>query len=446
MPRILIINVYSTLNKGDAAIVMSQIQALRAACPEAEITVQSWNPETDGANLDCPVVGPFFDMVSERHPEWGPLRRHYHTASLFVKTWAEAKRRKRKNGRPGAGLPAGTHEALDAYEGADLVVSVGGNFLYAYPGHNSFSFLKHCHQLLIAQAMGKPVVMLAQSLGPLDSPLFRRLLRRIVNRCKLVFVREELSAEFLRTLGCRKEHVGLTPDSAFLLSPAPAEEAGSYLAGAAVPDGPIRIGVSVRHWEYPGSADPDAQTRDYVQTMADTLDWMIETWDATVIVFPQCISPSQDDRTCARAIYEQTRHQDRVILIEEDLDPSLIKALYGRMDLFVGTRMHANILATAMFTPTLAISYQPKTDGIMRMLGMEERKLPIADLTSEALRQKLTALWADREDVRGQLRQRIAELQERARHDVLKVVGVLGLQSIESELATDGRDAGYSRV
>ena len=43
---------------------------------------------------------------------------------------------------------------LEEFARADLVISVGGNFLYAYPGRNSFSYLKHCHQILMAQLMG----------------------------------------------------------------------------------------------------------------------------------------------------------------------------------------------------------------------------------------------------------------------------------------------------
>lgn len=423
--RILITNIFSTENKGDAAIAAAQIAAVSAALPEAEVAAQSWNPGRDCHHLDCRVVGPFFEMVSQTHPDWPPLRRHAHTAATLARTLFAASWFRMTGRLPRPFLPARLREPLEEFARADLVISVGGNFLYAYPGRNSFSFLKHCHQILLAQEMGKPVVLLAQSLGPVSVPLHVRLLRRIVDRAAFVLVREELSLKALEDLGVRKGHVRLTPDTAFLLPPAPAEAAEAFLARHRVPQDSVRIGITVRDWEYPGSADSSAKTRDFYIIMGEVIDWMVREWGAHVLLLPQCISPDQDDRRCMANVAEHVREKDRLRVVNDDISPGLLKAICGRLDLFIGTRMHSNIFATAMTTPTFAISYQPKTDGIMRMLDMERWKAPIAEITADSLRARLAELWSERASVRAHLAERIPAIQDQATCDIRNTLSQL---------------------
>ena len=431
MRRVLLINVFSTLNKGDAAIAMSQIAMLRGLWPGVEITVQSWNPASDAPRLDAPVVGPFFEMVSEKHPEWSRKRQMAYTLSVLARTLTSAKWFRLTKRAPRLALSDEAKTALDAYAQADLVVSVGGNFLYAYAGKNSFSFLKHCHQIVMAQTMGKPVVLLAQSLGPVDSPKLRRLMRRVVNRSRRVLVREELSLSFLRELGTQSAHIALTPDSAFLLLPAPPEDGERALASLGFGPGAPRVGMTVRGWEYPNHGDSDVRSQAYHENIAKTIDWMIETWGARVILLPQCITPDADDRDCMRKVYALVRNKEQAVSVEDDWTPGLLKAICGRLDLFVGTRMHSNIFATAMHTPTLAISYQPKTDGIMKMLGMERWRILIEDVTFERLQSLLTDLWAERKAVRQSLAVRVAEMQLRALNDLQSLL--ISLNAIQQD-------------
>lgn len=414
--KILIINVFSTENKGDAAIVISQIAAMRAALPTAEFVVQSWNPARDSTVLDCQVVGPFFEMVSALHPDWSKPRQFAHTVAIWVKTTAAAGWFK-SFGKLPRHLTPRLRELLGHYGTADLIVSVGGNFLYAFPGLNSFSFLKHCHQIRIAQIMGKPVVLFAQSLGPVTTRLHRRMLRTIVNKSDRVLVREELSVLALNALGTRSDHISVTPDTAFLLTPASCAAAEAFLEQIGVGPDVVRVGMTVRDWQYPGSADSDAKTAEFHRVIAALVDWMAVTLGARVVMLPQCISPDQDDRLCMSRVAEHVRMAAHLTVVNEDVPPDLLKAICGRFDLFIGTRMHSNIFSTAMTTPTIAISYQPKTDGIMQMLGMKKWTLPIADLTFESARSKVEALWQERDHVRETLRRRIVEIQDKARAD-----------------------------
>jgi colanic acid/amylovoran biosynthesis protein len=124
-------------------------------------------------------------------------------------------------------------------------------------------------------------------------------------------------------------------------------------------------------------------------------------------------------------VAEHVREKDRLRVVNDDISPGLLKAICGRLDLFIGTRMHSNIFATAMTTPTFAISYQPKTDGIMRMLDMERWKAPIAEITADSLRARLAELWSERASVRAHLAERIPAIQDQATCDIRNTLSQL---------------------
>ena len=88
-----------------------------------------------------------------------------------------------------------------------------------------------------------------------------------------------------------------------------------------------------------------------------------------------------------------------------------IKDLIGRMDLFVGTRMHSSVYALAMRVPALAIAYQPKTRGTMQQLGLDDFVVPIEDVSTVRFQEKFEQLSRRREEIRDLLSARIPEIQ-----------------------------------
>jgi colanic acid/amylovoran biosynthesis protein len=107
------------------------------------------------------------------------------------------------------------------------------------------------------------------------------------------------------------------------------------------------------------------------------------------------------------------RH-DRVRIVEDELAAAEIKWLCGRMDFVVGTRMHSNIFALSCGVPTVAIAYQPKTEGIMSDLGLAECVVPIGGMELEEL-QRAFDLVVDRSaEIRRHLASMIPAIQEKA--------------------------------
>ena len=76
--------------------------------------------------------------------------------------------------------------------------------------------------------------------------------------------------------------------------------------------------------------------------------------------------------------------------------------------------MHANIAATSMCVPTLAIAYSHKSYGIMRILGMEKYVLDFRTMTFGEMTFGIDDLWRDREKIKVELRSNVEIIKHRA--------------------------------
>lgn len=92
----------------------------------------------------------------------------------------------------------------------DLVaVTPGGRFTDGY---------KNARTLLtpaVAQMLGKPVIILHQSVGPIEKPDHKKLLTDVLKKCRLILIRDDRSLEFLKNLGIPAPKMVLSRDVAF---------------------------------------------------------------------------------------------------------------------------------------------------------------------------------------------------------------------------------------
>jgi colanic acid/amylovoran biosynthesis protein len=102
-------------------------------------------------------------------------------------------------------------------------------------------------------------------------------------------------------------------------------------------------------------------------------------------------------------------------VLTDSFDHRTIKAMYGDLDLLVGTRFHSVIFAMTSSVPVLAIEYEHKTSGIMHDLGLDEWVHDIATVDAATLIAGLRGLVARRAEVMARLAERMPAYQARAR-------------------------------
>jgi colanic acid/amylovoran biosynthesis protein len=386
--RILITNGYSWCNKGDAAIAIATLTLLRKQWPQTKITVVSLTPEIDGPHYRRYGAEVTKDFFSDSRLSKNSLTKILKLAKTVLQVGVSI-----ISYRVGVDirniLPADKYEILRKYLEAELIISSGGGFL-----NDSYGsiFLLQLFQIFVSVSLKKPTIICAQSIGPMKGRIHKFIVRMILSKADLITVREKLSKVLLAKMKVAAP-VYVTADMTFSLDQ-PAKACSNRLLSGKAP--PI-VGITVQKWVYPGSSSPSKEYENYVKVLASFIDHFTEEKNATIFLIPQVIGPKEDDdREAARDVSQWVKHKEKIVVLESDCSPFEIIHLIGQMDLFVGTRMHSNIFSLMSSVPTVAVSYQPKTDGIMKMLGLEEWVIPIEELTFQRLVKKADKAWNER--------------------------------------------------
>ncbi|MDM7998650.1 MAG: polysaccharide pyruvyl transferase family protein [Dehalococcoidia bacterium] len=411
--KVLIVNGCSWHNKGDVSIRLSMIESLRGALGSGtEISLLSMTPEIDAAHYgryQARVLGWAVVTDFSRSKTYKVLSA---AGSVTLLSLGAALFRVLRI-RPGRWIGADRKKLLEAYIDADLVISSGGGFL-----SDNFplaALLPNLFQLSLALLVNKPVVMYAQSIGPLKNRVFAFLTRMVINRAKVIMIREELSREWVTRLRLDRPKVHMTADAAFLMRPVDRDTARALLAKEGLDRKRPLVGMTVVKWSFPRLEEPGLKYRHYVKTIAEVADYLVEK-HSVHIVFIEGVTDASGggDRITTREVYDLVKNKDRVTVIREDYWPQELMGIMGEMDLFIGTRMHSNIFALISGVPVIAIAYGHKTHGIMGMMGLEKWVFPIETVQPDRLKSSIDELWGQREAMKGYIAGRIELMREQA--------------------------------
>ena len=237
---------------------------------------------------------------------------------------------------------------------------------------------------MLAKALGKPVILGSCSIGPFD-PGHDQAARRALALADVVITRERWSHDECLRLGVPQEKIVESPDLAFLFTRRPM---ASLPPGTQPRDN--TVGVSVLEHTFPGSADPKDSQRAYLSAVADALAHLRARFGAEVTIIPQtAMDIRAGDHLGAMLADRGIAYTN----LREDFTPDELRALYGGVKLLVGTRMHGNILAMSACTPVAAISYMPKTAGILRAMDLADWYVDIECLGDGALTDLVERQW-----------------------------------------------------
>jgi colanic acid/amylovoran biosynthesis protein len=415
--RILILNTCSTLNRGDAAIVLGQIRLLQKTCPGADIALTSKTPALDRA---------FYDPLGvEVLPPLIPALSSYRGAG-----------RKLSEGARALAAVGDKRRLLQAVRDADLVLSCGGGYFYSYrrllPGTTFWQNVVHAY---LATALHKPLIFMPQSFGPFASPLARRGVRHLLERESVVqvFAREEISHRLLRKMigQATQARLSLCPDMAFYLAadgfgPTARDET----AGAERPT----LVMNLRPWAFPEAQDPAARHEGYMQAMLAAAHHFVRRYGGQVVVVPQALGPdpAEDDRTICQEFCRRVRCLPvaaQAVHYREPETSSLAEYLdlLSGAKLLVGTRLHSCILALLCGAPAISVGYQYKSQGTLDLLGLGHLNLDIQDLAADRLLALVEATMDRHRELRQEIRQRVGQACGQIEADVVGLIqGAIG--------------------
>ncbi len=312
------------------------------------------------------------------------------------------------------------HKLLCVYVNADVFISKGGGFLHDRTGSSGIP--PHIFSMLLCLQYKAPLVIYAQSIGPYKSSMGKLFTRYVLNRAKLLLIREDKSIDYIKNeLNVINSNTYLTADEAFLLEPANVQIVDEIFNIYSINNTSPTIGYALCNWGFPNSTSPENDKKRYIQETAKSMDSLIEKYNANVLIACHVEKDGiDDDRSTSMQVLESVLNKNNVHLLDV-YDDAEIKAIWGQCDLFVGTRMHSNIFALGGGVPTIAISYLHKTNGIMKGLGLEEWVLNIDDFTSEDIISLAKEILENKKLTREVVTERVEIIKNKARLNALKV-------------------------
>lgn len=306
--------------------------------------------------------------------------------------------------------PAASGEFHWAARRSDCAVACGGGYLHgSYP----LGLHLHLHQIHLASAHDLPVYLYSQSIGPADG-LHRRAIDRALKKSRRIYVREKISREFVEDLGVARP-LSVAPDAAFNLAPLKTSESQAKVRWMEKEERPW-CGFTVRRWHFPGKSNPKSLYRRYLSSFAALID---ANTDVTFFYIPQVTGPeNRDDMEAVHDLFRVAGWSEapsNLRIMNDKLSARELIHIISHLDSFVGTRMHSNIFALIAEVPTVAISYLPKTQAIMNMLGLDEWVLSIESITADALKDRFRSLRKQESEYRDHLSHTCPEIAEDSR-------------------------------
>lgn len=403
--KILIVNLHSSLNAGDDVLTRVSVDLLQQNFPTAQIKLAMNDP----ASYPEPdrTVGSFMTWLK---PDGAFGISSFVGFLLLGLSFLAALLYRVTKINLFSMFPSRFYPLLKAYDEADLVASSAGNFLYSN-GRFGVAYLLNIFVLVFAIILRKPLYMLPQTVGPLRHPWEGWLLGWVTRRMRWVFVRDPISMRLLKNANGWHDKCHLVPDVAFKFSGGSPAEGQALLDNAGAKGNGPRLGVTLINWQ----AQNAQFTRQaiYETAVASAIRTFIQATNGQAILFAQVRGPSlaEDDRVPAQRVHTMLADLgSQVVQIEEpNVTAESLKAAYGLMDIFIGTRLHSNIFALASGTPAVMLQYQYKTRGVVEMMGLEEWVIDILEVTEANLSEKLMTLWQEKEAVKKKIQQAVQD-------------------------------------
>lgn len=307
-------------------------------------------------------------------------------------------------------------------EEADLVGDVrGGDSFSDIYGMERFitGFLMAWTVLLVKGN----IVQFPQTYGPYKRLVSRLLAGYLLRRSSVVIARDAMSRRVAQDLVGPNREVWLSPDVAFSLDSVQPKrlELEPPLSGS-IPLGVL--GLNVNGLMYNGGYTRknmfDLQL-DYRNFLPRLVEAILMEFPGELWLVPHVYAPpgnvESDPDACWRvreAIPEALK--PRVRIVKGEYDCRELKGIIGRMDFFIGSRMHSCIAALSQGIPCVGIAYSRKFQGVFETVGMGDWVVDGREVADDEAIAHVMDLYHKRDEVSSELKRRAEqarkELQE----------------------------------
>lgn len=264
---------------------------------------------------------------------------------------------------------------------SDLVIFGGGSIIKElYPSVGRWKYATMTMILatvVFARIVArKPVMLSSIGVGPIDTMTGRLLARAILAMVDLVSVRDSLSYQYCRDLGCGADKVRQVPDAVWVND----SDAfgGSDLWGPTQPcnaadtaKGTLRIALNLNR-----DIENSSHWNEFVSLLGHSLNLLANERPIEVHALPmQCRFKEQDDLTVLRSFFDSI--DTFATVLHKPTDHRDVAALIAECDVVVSERLHAIVIAAVVAKPVVALPYDVKVRELAAQVGLNGRSFDV---------------------------------------------------------------------
>lgn len=236
---------------------------------------------------------------------------------------------------------------------SDLIISGGGSLLQDVTSWKSMIY--YLSIITLGVLFRKQVFLYSQGIGPVRYRAIRIILKHVLNHVDAITVRDKESKGFLERLGVHRQ-IYATADAVLSLSPADLSIGKKILAEQGVPEGRKKIGLAIRYWNH---------SREWMDQLKAAVQRLENENHVSVICIPM---QYPEDEMAAESMGCKGDH---IYVLNQDYSIEELMSLIGNMDVLIGMRLHALIFSALMHVPFLGVSYDPKIDNFLALIGQK---------------------------------------------------------------------------
>lgn len=281
----------------------------------------------------------------------------------------------------------------------DAVVSAWGDAYITLPPYYLY------RKVLFLKKKNIPLILFPSSIGPFTRGIKNFFAVRGLKKFDVITVRDRITYDSLKQYKIRQ--LKLIHDAAFVLNPSKEDEIKQIIAKTGLKSDEF-IGLNISVLLYHKFKEINI---DYISTMVDLIKWLKKSYKMPILLVPHQIFPDiynysldqyksikGDDRYPIDLILNQMKDKEDVFCISDYYTPFELKGVIGKSKIFIGGRMHSVIASISQNIPSVIIEYSHKASGMMKMLDMEEYVWSMSE-SYESLKEKITKLWEEKENV-----------------------------------------------
>jgi len=353
MKKVVISGYYGFGNSGDEAILKSIVRDFREADPSIQITALSNNPKKTSNEYGINAVN-----------------------RLNIKSITQA------------------------IGSCDLLISGGGSLLQDMT--STRSLLYYLTIIKIGLMYNKKVMLYANGIGPINSSINAKRVKKVIDKVDLITLREEESLNVLRNMGVQKPKIIVTADPVLTTLPVNREEVDAIFDREGIPKDSRLIGVNIRKWKL--SKDLEAQ-------LAASLESIYHTYNLMPVFIPMYQSDTEVMQKTAEMMNIPYR------ILSKTYDPEELIGIMGRMELVIAMRLHTLIYSSITATPMLGLIYDPKIKGYLDYI--EQRAAGnVENISSDMIIKEARQIMENYQENKRRLEKIMMTMKDKARENV----------------------------